>query len=132
MPITYSDAHGFTAEQLEDLFLSVEWESGKYPNKLETAMKNYSAVFSAWDGDKLVGLVSAMDDGVLTAYVHYLLVNPSYQKRGIGKHLMSLIQSRYASYLKLILVAENTAIDFYASCGFKKVNNAAPMSISKL
>lgn len=132
MPVTYSDTHDFTAEQLEDLFLSVEWDSGKYPNKLVTAMKNYSAVFSAWDGDKLIGLVSAMDDGILTAYVHYLLVNPSYQKRGIGKHLMTLIQSHYAAYLKLILVAENPAVEFYKSCGLEQVQAAVPMSISKL
>lgn len=131
MPISYSDTHDFTAEQLQALFLSVEWESGKHPDKLVTAMKNYATVFSAWDGDKLIGLVSAMDDGILTAYVHYLLVNPSYQKQGIGKHLMTLIQSHYAAYLKLILVAENHAVEFYKSCGFKQVQ-AVPMSISKL
>jgi len=78
-----------TSAQLEDLFLSVEWSSGHFPDKLEIAMKNYETVFTAWDGDKLVGLVSAMDDGIMTAYVHYVLVRPEYQKMGIGKKIQN-------------------------------------------
>ena len=53
------------------MFLSVEWSSGHYPDKLVAAMRNFSTVFSAWDGDKLVGMVCAMDDGVMNAYLHY-------------------------------------------------------------
>jgi len=65
-------------------------------------MKNFETVCSAWDGDKLVGLISAMDDGVMTAYVHYLLVDPAYQHQ------------------------------VYESCGFKKTDDASPMFITSL
>ncbi len=41
-------------------------------------MKGFLTVFSAWDNDKLVGMICMMDDGIMTAYVHYLLVNPKY------------------------------------------------------
>lgn len=81
MNIVYKDTHDFSREQLEDLFLSVEWSSGHYPDKLVTAMKNFETVFSAWVGDKLIGMICAMDDGVMTAYIHYLLVNPEYQDK---------------------------------------------------
>ncbi len=50
-------------------------------------MQNYSTVYSAWDGEKLVGLISVMDDGIMTAYIHYLLVDPDYQYNGIGKRI---------------------------------------------
>ena len=30
-----------TSRELEDLFLSVEWSSGHYPDKLEIAMRNW-------------------------------------------------------------------------------------------
>ena len=63
MNIKYKKAKVFTVEELQGLFLSVEWESGNYPEKLVRAMQNSSHVISAWDGDKLVGLVRALDDG---------------------------------------------------------------------
>ena len=33
-------------------------------------MKNFQTVFSAYDWDKLVGMVCAMDAGIMNAYVH--------------------------------------------------------------
>ena len=77
--IIYKDIHDFKRDDLERLFLSVEWSSGHYPDKLVIAMQNYETVFSAWDEDRLVGMICAMDDGIMTAYVHYLLVDPEYQ-----------------------------------------------------
>ncbi len=88
--IRYTDERSFTSGQLEKLFLSVEWESGRFPEKLKKAMDNSAAVFTAWDDDRLVGLANALDDGELTAYVHYLLVDPAYQGQGIGKALIEL------------------------------------------
>ena len=55
---------------MQKLFLSVHWESGNYPEKLVHAMHNSTRVISAWDGDKLVGLVRALDDGETVATVY--------------------------------------------------------------
>ena len=44
MEITYKDIHEFKKEDLEDLFLSVEWSSGHFPEKLVIAMKNFKMV----------------------------------------------------------------------------------------
>jgi len=88
--IEYKDIHAFGRDELERLFMSVEWSSGHYPDKLVEAMKNYETVYSAWDGDRLVGMICAMDDGVMTAYVHYLLVDPDYQHHGIGRRLVEM------------------------------------------
>ena len=98
--IIYKNTHHFSKKQLEELFLSVEWSSGHFPEKLVIAMRNFETVFSAWDGDKLVGMICAMDDGIMTAYVHYLLVHPDYQLKGIGKELVERIKSHYKDYLK--------------------------------
>lgn len=125
--IIYSSTHELSPDSLERLFLSVGWESGKYPEKLSLAMKNYKSVFTAWDGERLIGLVSAMDDGALTAYVHYLLVDPEYQKRGVGRKLMEMVKDEYSGYKKICLIAENDAVKFYETCGFKGVDTAKPM-----
>ena len=70
MRIEYKDTHDFSEQDLKDLFLSVEWSSGHFSDKLVVAMKNFKTVISAWDGDKLVGMICAMDDGIMNAYVH--------------------------------------------------------------
>ena len=51
MEITYKDIHDFNEDDLKDLFLSVDWSSGHFPDKLVIAMKNFETVCSAWDGD---------------------------------------------------------------------------------
>ena len=84
MALFYNDTREFSPEALEELFLSVQWESGNHPERLAKALRHYGAVFSAWDGSRLAGLVAAMDDGTMTAYVHYLLVHLRYQGCGIG------------------------------------------------
>lgn len=63
---------------------------------------------SAWDGEKLIGLINALDDGELTAYVHYLLVNPEYQKDGIGTKEGSTIIILKADYLKTLSVGTHS------------------------
>ena len=130
--IKYRDTHHFTPQALEELFLSVEWSSGHYPEKLAAAMRNFEAVYSAWDGERLVGLVCAMDDGVMTAYVHYLLVRPEYQHQGIGKRLVELVRERYREYLRIVVVAYNAELRFYESCGFQKAEAASAMFITSL
>ena len=42
MEIIYKDTHDFSANALENLFLSVDWSSGHYPEKLVVATKHIS------------------------------------------------------------------------------------------
>lgn len=128
MSICYTDERGFTAQQLEGLFLSVGWESGKFPEKLKKAMDNSAAVFTAWDGDRLVGLANALDDGELTAYVHYLLVDPAYQGQGIGTSLLELMKKKYADYFCFFLMAEHEdLVGYYEHMGFEKEQGVSAM-----
>ena len=132
MNITYKEIHDFSSEELERLFLSVEWSSGHFPDKLVVAMKNFKTVFSAWDEDKLVGLISAMDDGIMNAYVHYLLVDPDYHGNTIGTTLVGLVQQKYRDYLRIAVIAYNDELAFYENCGFVKSADASPMFITSL
>ena len=80
MNIVYKDTHDFSSEQLQELFLSVEWSSGHYPDKLVTAMKNFETVFSAWDDNKLAGIICAMDDGTSLLMFQIALDGKNYLK----------------------------------------------------
>ena len=130
--IEYRDTHGFSKEELERLFLSVNWSSGHFPDKLVVAMKNYETVFSAWDNNALVGLICAMDDGIMNAYVHYLLVDPAFQGRGIGRRLVDMVKDQYRDYMRIVVVAYDKERHFYENCGFKKNKDTAAMCITSL
>ena len=125
--INYTDKKRLPAEQLEKLFLSIGWESGREPETLSKALENYGTVYTAWEGSELVGLIAAMDDGYLTAYVHYLLVRADHQNDGIGGELLERLKVRYAAFRKVVLVGEHPAMRFYERHGFEEVTEASPM-----
>jgi len=132
MNIEYKDTHNFDCEELERLFLSVDWSSGHFPDKLVVAMKNFNTVYSAWDGDKLVGMICAMDDGIMNAYVHYLLVDPNYHGKTIGRTLVNMAKEKYKDYMRIVVVACDDEMHFYEACGFKKSEKTSPMFITSL
>ncbi len=132
MNIVYTSDKSYTQEQLQDLFQSVGWLSGNYPERVFKALDNSETVFTAWNDEKLVGLVNVIDDGELTAYLHYLLVNPVCQSHGIGKELLKKVKDKYSNYLYLILIAENEDLmDYYQREGFDVVESAVVMAITK-
>lgn len=132
MNIKFNNTKEFTPEELQELFLSVGWSSGHYPDKLAVAVQNSGSVFSAWDGDKLVGLVNVLDDGIMTAYIHYLLINPEYQSLGIGKELINMIKERYHDFLRIVLIAYEKEAGFYNHLGFETGEGKVPMFITSL
>ena len=123
MGIAYTDVKNYTASDVQGLFQSVSWLSANYPDRLKKALDHCETVFTAWDGERLVGLVNAIDDSELTAYVHYLCVDPSYQGQGIGKTLLEKIKEKYRDYLYILLIAENEPlVRYYSGNGFEYVD----------
>ena len=131
MEITYKDIHEFEKEDLQDLFLSVEWSSGHFPEKLQIAMGNFETLISAWGGNKLIAMICALDDGIMTDYIHYLLLRPEYSDEGIGKDLVLKIKEIYKDYLRIV-VAGYDEVGFYENCGFEKTDDASPLFITDL
>lgn len=133
MEIRYSETKTFTVQQLETLFLSVKWESGRHPEKLMRGMQNSSHVISAWDGAQLVGLVRSLDDGETVAFLHYLLVNPAYQGQHIGTELMERILEKLRGFLYIkIMPSDPKTIPFYEKFGFRQYSNYTAMEIMRL
>ena len=132
MIIEYAETKDFQSQQVESLFLSVGWSSGKYPEKLTVALKNSDSVISAWDNGELIGLVNALSDKIMTVYFHYFLVKPEYQSKGIGKNLMERMLTKYQSYARKALIAYEGEVGFYEKCGFEPHYDKVPMFITIL
>ena len=76
MNIKYKEIKEFNRQEIEELFLSVNWISGRYPERVVKGLQNSSQVISAWHNDKLIGLLLALDDGERVAFALYLLLHP--------------------------------------------------------
>lgn len=87
---------------------------------------NSSRVISAWDGDRLVGLIRVMDDSELVCFINYVLVHPDYHGQGIAGHLLEMMKEAYKSYL-YIMIGESKNAPFYEKHGFKIKENSLPM-----
>ena len=130
MKIMYTDEKRFGVGQTHHLFASVGWESANYPERLHKALMGSDTVFSAWDGERLVGLARVIDDGEMLAYMHWVLVDPEYHGLGIGGHLVELVREKYRDFLFLeVMPEERRNAPFYQGHGFTLMEGAAAMQI---
>ena len=130
MNITYTFDKKFNVTQVQNLFLSVGWVSGQYPQRLYQALQNSSTVLTAWTGDRLVGLIRVLDDGGMMAYLHYVLVDPAYHGQGIAKEMMNCILDLYKDYFYLeVMPEESKNASFYEHFGFHIMSDGVPMQI---
>lgn len=131
--IVYKTIKDFSKQEIEDLFLSVHWESGKYPEKIVKGLANSSVVISAWDNDRLIGLVRGLDDGATVGFLHYLLVHPAYQGQQIGEELVKRILAEYQDLLYVkIMPSDLGTLGFYRRFGFEVFDNYAAMEIKRV
>lgn len=73
----------------------------------------------AWDGDQLVGSVRLLTDGYFLATVSEILVDPAYQRRGIGRELMRRVVA-LAPRGRVFLGAQPQSVDFFDRIGCER------------
>mgnify|MGYP000856428162 FL=1 len=75
-------------EDVLHLYQAVGWTNyTNQPQMLEQALPHSLAVYLAFDGEKIVGLIRLVGDGFSSVFVQDLIVLPIYQRQGIGKCL---------------------------------------------
>ena len=128
--LKYTEEKKFTKEQVQELFLSVNWISGKYPERLYKALMNSSTVLTVWDDEKLVGLTRALDDSEMLAQIHYVLVHPDYQGQGIAGKMIQYIKEKYKDFFYIDVMPEDKKnVPFYVKQGFSVMENGAAVQI---
>lgn len=128
--ITYTEEKKFDNKSVVDLFSSVGWVAAQYPTRLYKALMHSSTVITAWDGDRLVGLVRVLDDSELVAYMHYVLVHSDYHGQGIAGTMVEMVKEKYKDYLYIELMPEerkNAA--FYEKHGFQIMEDGVAMQL---
>lgn len=118
----YITTQNINQKQLISLYNSVGWTAyTKNPIELKTAINNSLLTIAAINEDKLVGLIRVVGDGVSIIFIQDLLVLPSYQRQGIGTHLVKQVLARFHAVRQKVLLTidEPDTRFFYEKCGFR-------------
>ena len=71
-----------------------------------------------------------LDDSEMTAYMHYVLVNPKYHGQGIADKMIGMVKEKYKDYLYIeVMPEESKNADFYEKHGFKRMEDVAAFQI---
>ncbi|BDR56319.1 GNAT family N-acetyltransferase [Xylocopilactobacillus apis] len=119
--IKYLTLNSFEKDQLINLYKSVGWFA--YCNNydlLQKAVSKSLVTVSAFEHEQLLGLIRVVGDGVSIIYIQDLLVNPKYQRQGIGSELLKRVCIKYKSVRQKVLLTEEapTVRNFYEKLGF--------------
>lgn len=108
-----------SAAALADLRESVGWN--RMERELADPRLRSAFHLCCFDGDRLVGYVAAVSNGVTDAYIQDLMVHPDYQQQGIGRELMQHALQRLRDdgiYMVSIIYGDAALQKYYEQFGF--------------
>ena len=112
-------------EAVLHLYQAVGWTNYTHqPQMLEMSLSHSLEIYTALDGDAVVGLVRLVGDGFSSVFVQDLIVLPSYQGQGIGNDLMKEALGDFKDAYQIQLATEQTEknLNFYRSLGFETLS----------
>lgn len=124
--ITYKQHPQLDFQAVLDLYDSVDWTGyTNRPDMLHQALEHSLFVLAAFDGNRLVGLLRAVGDGHSIVFIQDILVLPTYQRQGIGRHLLEQAIAHFPEIYQLHLLTDNTekTRSFYEAIGFTAVDS---------
>ncbi|MFJ7922034.1 GNAT family N-acetyltransferase [Lysinibacillus fusiformis] len=111
-----------SSDMLKGFF--VDWPNPPSPQTHLKLLENSSKVVIALDeqSNQIVGFITAISDGVLSAYIPFLEVLPAYKSKGIGKELINrmLIELQYIYMIDLC--CDDDLVPLYEKFGMMKSN----------
>jgi len=127
--ISYTDSiESITTDKLHGFF--VGWSNPPSPETHLKLLVNSFKVVLAMDvkTSNVVGFITVISDGVLSAYIPLLEVLPAYQGQGIGQELVRRMLDKLSGMYMVDLICDKEFQSFYARFGMKPTNG---MSIRK-
>jgi ribosomal protein S18 acetylase RimI-like enzyme len=116
--ISYTESlAGIDASHLSGFF--VDWPRPLSPEAHLRVLHGSATVVLAIkvDSGRVVGFVTALTDGELSAFIPLLEVLPEYQGQGIGTELMHRMLARLADVPNIDLMCDPELIPFYTRFG---------------
>ncbi len=112
------DCANVDSDQLGGFFEG--WPNPPTPEThLRMLRSSSSLVLAVAQDGQVVGFVTAISDGVLSAYVPFLEVLPAYRRRGIGHELVSRLLAQLSGLYLIDLHCDPELETFYEEFGMR-------------
>ncbi|MEJ5995381.1 GNAT family N-acetyltransferase [Pedobacter sp. Du54] len=105
------------------LFYKIEWKHRK-AGEIEAAFRNSTATLFIFKNEQIIAFGRVVGDGRYYAMLADIVVDPDYQGQGLGKYLVTRLNSQLIDYHFVNLSAAPGADHFYKSMGWKKQTTA--------
>jgi ribosomal protein S18 acetylase RimI-like enzyme len=123
--IIYNEFGSNRIDEVKYIYNKESWKAYLTDDeKLKRAFDNSLFILGAFDGSKLVGFIRCVGDGEHILLVQDLIVDPDYQKQGIGTYLFKKVLEKYSSVrMFMVITDKDDVVDnkFYQSFGMKKL-----------
>lgn len=121
--IRYTETtEGVDWQVLKTLLTADDFDNGRTPEQLRDSFENSEGVCFAWDGNRLVGKVRVLSDGVCNAYLVDLWTWGPYRNRGIATAMVERVVAPLRGQ-HVYLQADDDIVGFYARRGFRAQPN---------
>jgi len=124
MNIEYRENAPIDVDALTALYTDGGWTGyTDHPNKMARMLAGSLWHMSAWDDGQLVGIIRCVGDGCSILYIQDILVRESYQRRGIGLHLLKAALTRWRDIRQTVLITHDATDTraYYQAAGFQLV-----------
>jgi len=127
MNITYNDTKkDLSNDELHQLFTSAGWSDGNMTGDMfkyfNAPFINSTLVISAWDSEKLIGVVRVLSDKIIRSIIYDLVIFPEYQQKGIGQELVRRCIEHFPNSEWLVQTTKEI-YSYYEKIGFKVKND---------
>lgn len=109
-----------TADMLNGFF--VGWPNPPSPETHMKLLQNSSHIVLAVEGEQVIGFITGVSDGVLSAYIPLLEVLPEYKSKGIGKELVGRMLEQLRGIYMIDLCCDDDLVPYYEKFGMFKAN----------
>lgn len=123
--ITYGKRSSLNELEVTELFQSsgISRPIGQ-PSRIKEMILNSDFIYTAWENEKLVGIARCVTDFSYCCYLSDLAVHRDYQNKKVGKTLIEYVEKEIGDEVTLVLLASESAMDYYPKIGFDKAENA--------
>jgi len=117
-----NELDGIFSDMLKGFFM--DWPNPPNPETHLKLLKNSSKVIVAMDrkSNQVVGFITAISDGVLSAYIPLLEVLPEYKSKGIGKELVNRMLKELDDIYMIDLCCDDDLVPYYDKLGMRQTN----------
>ena len=116
-----AELDGIPSNKLSGFF--VGWPNPPGDDQFARILRGSSHIVLAVDDDaggRVVGFITAISDGVLSAYIPLLEVLPEWQHRGIGSDLVQRMLDQLEPLYMIDLCCDDEMMPFYDRFGFTR------------